>query len=162
MGARGPKPMEFDEVMLKKIESLAAQGLTKTQIAQAIGIHRATLSKKKSENHEIDDAIKRGEAKGLATITNALFQSAREGNITAQIFYLKNRAPDEWKDRHHIEETRRHVGIDAEVKRDMTPQDAAASYAETLREGSKSNVVAIKREPETRLWCIRILSDAPG
>jgi len=142
----GRPPFEFDDATLKKVESLAAQGLTKTQIARSLGIHRATLAKKKRENSEIDDAIKRGEAKGIATITNALFTAAREGNITAQIFFLKNRDPDNWKDRQYVEETRRYEGINPEVRRDMTPQEAAESYADTLRDGKKgSNVVAMKR-----------------
>ena len=28
--------------------------------------------------------------------------SARDGNVTAQIFYLKNRAPDQWADRQEM------------------------------------------------------------
>ena len=118
----GRPPFEFDEATLKRVESLAAQGLNKTQIARSLGIHRATLSRKKAENSEIDDAIKRGEAKGIATVTNALFQAARDGNITAQIFFLKNRDPDHWKDRQYVEETRRYEGISREVKKDMSPQ----------------------------------------
>jgi len=48
---------------------------------------------------ELAEAIKKGKHKGLAVITNALFDKAKGGDTTAQIFYLKNRAPDEWKDR---------------------------------------------------------------
>ena len=47
----------------------------------------------------MSDAIKRGEAKGLAKVTNSLFKSANEGNVTAQIFYLKNRDVNSWADR---------------------------------------------------------------
>ena len=32
-------------------------------------------------------------------VTDALMQSATEGNVTAQIFYLKNRDSEHWKDR---------------------------------------------------------------
>ena len=39
----------------------------------------------------ISDAIKNGRAKGVGTITNALFESAVKGSVPAQIFYLKNR-----------------------------------------------------------------------
>lgn len=137
--------MVIDQAFLDKAESLAAQGLTKEQIALSLGIHIATLHRKKKENRELSEAIKRGEAKGLTVVTNALFKSAKEGNVTAQIFYLKNRDSDRWKDRHHVEETRRHVGIDSEVKNDMTPQEAAESYADTLKSGKRSNVVPLSR-----------------
>ena len=36
--------------------------------------------------------------KGVGTITNALFDSAVKGSVPAQIFYLKNRDPDNWAD----------------------------------------------------------------
>jgi len=91
---------EIDE---KKVESLAAQGLTMEQIAYCLGVAGSTLYKRKVDESEISEAIKRGRAKGIATITNALFQSGKGGNITAQIFYLKNRQPEEWKDRRETE-----------------------------------------------------------
>ena len=69
------------------------------QIADCLGVAGSTLYKRKKDEAEISEAIKRGRSKGIATITNALFQSAKGGNITAQIFYLKNRNPQEWSDR---------------------------------------------------------------
>lgn len=32
-------------------------------------------------------------------IENALFKAAKEGNVTAMIFWLKNRKPHQWRDR---------------------------------------------------------------
>ena len=87
------------EIDSQKVEALAAQGLTMKQIALSLGIARSTLYENGKKNPDISDAIKKGRAKGLATISNALFQAAEGGNITAQIFYLKNRCPDKWKDR---------------------------------------------------------------
>ncbi len=37
--------------------------------------------------------------KRLAIIEDALFNAAKAGNITAQIFFLKNRDPIRWRDR---------------------------------------------------------------
>ena len=87
------------EVDLNKVETLAAQGLTNEQIARCLGIAQSTLYKWQDEKSDFSEAIKSGKAKGIATISNALFQSGKGGNITAQIFYLKNRYPEEWKDR---------------------------------------------------------------
>jgi len=93
------------EVDYKKVESLAAQGLTKEQIARCLGIGRSTLFDKQKKDPDFLDAIKRGQAKGIGTITNALFQSAKNGNITAQIFFLKNRDPENWRDRRDYDHT---------------------------------------------------------
>ena len=92
----GRKPIVVDH---DKVEQFAAQGLGPTQIARALGISWDTYNKNKKRSSELSDAIKRGEAKGLAKVTNSLFKSANEGNVTAQIFYLKNRDVNSWADR---------------------------------------------------------------
>lgn len=93
------------EVDPAKVEVLAAQGLNVGEIASCLGVSRATLYNRMGSELDVLDAIKRGRDKGLATVTNALFQAAKGGNITAQIFYLKNRAPNEWRDRREHELT---------------------------------------------------------
>ena len=82
-----------------KVEQLAAQGLGTTQIARAMGVSWSTIDRNRKRSANFEDAIKRGEAKGLAEVTNALFSSAQGGNVTAQIFYLKNRDTENWMDR---------------------------------------------------------------
>lgn len=99
MAKVGRPPFEITEDVIKKVESLASQGLTKEQIARVLGIAYTTLNEKSKQFSEFSEAIKSGQAKGVATITNALFKSAKSGQVTSMIFWLKNRAPDEWKDR---------------------------------------------------------------
>ena len=95
-------PVEIDP---DKVEMFAAQGLTIGQIADCLDIGRSTLYSHMGGKAELKDAVKRGRAKGVGTVTNSLFQSAKGGNVTAQIFYLKNRQPDKWRDRRHHEVT---------------------------------------------------------
>lgn len=93
------------EIDPAKVEQLAAQGLTIKQIASCLDCSRSTLYTRMGEKSDVLDAVKRGRAKGIGTITNSLFQSAKGGNTTAQIFYLKNRQPDKWNDRRTHEVT---------------------------------------------------------
>jgi transcriptional regulator with XRE-family HTH domain len=86
------------EIDLKEAEKLASRGLSLEQIAAAMGISARTLGSRKAESAELAEAIKRGQAQGIGTIANALFENALGGNVTAQIFYLKARA--QWKDKH--------------------------------------------------------------
>ncbi|QBQ56488.1 DNA-binding protein [Nitrosococcus wardiae] len=90
------------KIPINRVEELASCGLTHEQIAAALGISESTLYKHKTLNPEIAEAIKRGQAKGLAHVANALFNKAVKGNVTAMIFYLKNRAPTLWKDKPDI------------------------------------------------------------
>jgi hypothetical protein len=87
---------EPSEEELKKIESLAARGMEQQDIALCLGIHPGTLSMKKAVIGELDEAIKRGKAKGIARVTNALLKNVDIGNVTAQIFYLKTQA--KWRE----------------------------------------------------------------
>lgn len=81
---------------LKKIEALAARGMEQQDIALCLGIRAETLSKKKSEIALLNEAIKRGKARGIARVTAALLANVDNGNVTAQIFYLKCQA--KWRD----------------------------------------------------------------
>jgi len=93
----GRPEIEITEEICKKAEGYAAQGLTMPQIASVLGMSQTTLYDKKGKFTEFSEAIKRGKDKGIATITNALFNKARQGDNTSMIFYLKNQAG--WQDR---------------------------------------------------------------
>ena len=86
------------EIDLDRVTELAAQGLTNEQIAAALGISRTTLQARKRESELFAQAIEKGQALGIEAVSNALFENAKAGNVTAQIFFLKARA--KWKDRH--------------------------------------------------------------
>ena len=101
----GRPAFEITGEVIRKVESLASQGLTLEQIARVLGICYDTLNEKKKQYSEFSGAIKNGQAKGIATISNALFNNAKNGNTTAQIFFLKNRAPIEWRDKTDHEHT---------------------------------------------------------
>lgn len=92
----GRPAIEITPEMIKKSESLAAQGLTIEQIASVLGIGERTLYEKQRQFPQLQQAIKAGQAKGIATIANALFNKAKSGDNTAMIFYLKCRAG--WRD----------------------------------------------------------------
>lgn len=110
---------------LLKIEGWARDGLIDEQIAQNIGIRAATLYEWKKRFPEISEALKRGKEVIDRQVENALLKRALgyeyeevkekfEGGIltertvtkkevvadtTAQIFWLKNRKPDTWRDK---------------------------------------------------------------
>ncbi len=86
---RGRKPWIPD---LTKVEVLASQGLTNDQIAAAPGISETTLYKSQRQLTQFSESIKKGRARGIGQIANALFEAAIAGNVTAMIFFLKSRA----------------------------------------------------------------------
>lgn len=92
---------EKDKLIL--LEGWARDGLTDEQIAHNIGINRTTLYDWKKKARDIDDALKKGKEIVDFEVENALLKSAMEGNVTAQIFWLKNRKKKQWREKVEIE-----------------------------------------------------------
>lgn len=79
------------EIDLDEVETLASRGLTQQQIADALGISVDTLYSRKRENQDFQEAIKRGQAKGVASVSNKLYESAMRGEAWAVCFFLKTK-----------------------------------------------------------------------
>lgn len=84
---------------LTLLEGWARDGLTDEKIAKKCGCNAGTLYEWKKKYPEISEALKKGKEVVDYEVENALLQSARDGNTTAQIFWLKNRRPDKWRDK---------------------------------------------------------------
>lgn len=110
---------------LIKIEGWARDGLIDKQIAQNIGVSERTFTDWKKKFSSISSALKKGKEVVDRQVENALFKSATDYEYTevteeltekgmeitkkvtkqvapnpvAAIFWLKNRKPDEWRDR---------------------------------------------------------------
>jgi hypothetical protein len=110
---------------LLKIEGWARDGLTDDQIAHNIGIATSTLYHWKNKYLEISESLKRGKEVIDRQVENALLKRALgyqydevtyefgeetkrvtkevHPDTTAQIFWLKNRKPNEWRDKKETE-----------------------------------------------------------
>ena len=84
------------------LEGWARDGLTDEQIAHNIGINVATLYGWKKKYSEINNALKKGKEVIDYLVENALCKNALKGDTTAQIFWLKNRRPDKWRDKRDV------------------------------------------------------------
>lgn len=111
---------------LLRLEGWAREGLTDEQIARNMGIRRETLIDWKKKYPNISNTLKRGKEVVDYEVENALLKKALgykvkeqkltkdgalieiekevPGDVTAQIFWLKNRKPDKWKDKREDEE----------------------------------------------------------
>ncbi len=94
----GRKMIEID---LSQVEKLAAIGLNEAQVADSLGISVPTLERRKKDSEDFVSALKRGKAKGVAQVANNLYTQSKEGNVSAGIFFMKNRAG--WKDKTETE-----------------------------------------------------------
>lgn len=127
--AKGKYEYWLTQEGLLKIEGWARDGLTEEQIAANMGICRDTLIQWKKRYPYISDTLKKGKEVVDRQVENALLKRALgykytevtkeriEGGFvvtkevtkevvpdtTAQIFWLKNRKPNEWRDKQNVE-----------------------------------------------------------
>ena len=94
----GPKPRKITTQLLEQIEFQASRGLSQQQVCHALGFSETWWYDAKQKNSEISDSFKRGQAKGLAEVSNAIYEQALNGSTGAACFFLKNRDPDRWSD----------------------------------------------------------------
>lgn len=84
---------------LTLLQGWARDGLTDDQIAHNLGVSRSTLTEWKKRFPDISDTLKKGKEVVDYEVENALLERAKNGDTTAQIFWLKNRRPDKWRDK---------------------------------------------------------------
>jgi hypothetical protein len=88
---------------LLRIQGWAMDGLTEAQICHNMGISTVTLWEWKKKYPNISNVLKVNKDIADRQVENALFKAAKDGNITAQIFWLKNRKRKEWRDKQELE-----------------------------------------------------------
>ena len=93
----GRPPYIKKEDDAKLVEALTIAGVTQTLIAQIVKISEPTLRKHYRE--QLDTS----KARANAIISQALFKKAKDGNVLAQIFWLKTQAG--WREKNHLEIT---------------------------------------------------------
>jgi hypothetical protein len=87
MGRRAHKP---DPALRRQVEAMAAYGIPEANIAAVVGIDPKTLRK------HYRDELDLGETKANAQVAGYLFNAAKNGNVTAQTFWLKTRS--KWRE----------------------------------------------------------------
>ena len=89
--------LQADNLLL--LQGWARDGLTDEQIAHNMGISTTTLYEWKKKYPEIADTLKKTKEVVDRQVENALFKKACDGDTTAMIFWLKNRRPNDWRDK---------------------------------------------------------------
>jgi hypothetical protein len=127
----GGRPSKFRPEYVDRAKSLCEQGATDADLAAAFGVGTTTIKRWQSEHPEFRSATKTGKEPADERVQRSLFHRAvgytfnseeirvlRDGtvvrvptvehvppDVTAAIFWLKNRRPDEWRDIKAVELT---------------------------------------------------------
>lgn len=119
----GGRPTKYDPTAHPRVaESMCKLGATENEVAEALGIHIATLQRWKSSHEEFCAALKTGKGPSDDRVQASLYKRAVgysyesvkifqfqgkevivpytehvQPDTTAAIFWLKNRRPAEWR-----------------------------------------------------------------
>jgi hypothetical protein len=101
------RPTTYNPDYCEQVGKFLAEGYSLGAFAGSIGVARSTVYKWAEEHPEFSDAVKTGQAGSQFwwEKRNREFAATGEGNATAIIFGLKNRAADDWRDKQELEHT---------------------------------------------------------
>lgn len=97
------RPSEYSPTILPLVQCAAHFGATRDEIADYVGVARSCFDRWCATEAELQRALKRGRQASDERVVESLYRNAIGGNVTAQIFWLKNRRPSEWRDVQNIE-----------------------------------------------------------
>lgn len=92
----------FRKEMIEEGYKLGALGMTMEEIADFWNVGRNTLWRYCKRVPELQTQISKGKNEADMTVVQALLQQCKEGNVTATIFWLKNRRGHEWSDMKNV------------------------------------------------------------
>lgn len=77
-------------------------GATLAKAGKLVGVTRQAVAKHATKHPAFQERMDEARSIADANVIRSLYRAARSGNVTAMIFWLKNRIPSEWRDRREI------------------------------------------------------------
>ena len=99
----GGRPTKYKPEFAERVYGACLLGATNEDLAEIIGVACSTIGKWIAEIPEFSDAVKGGREGADEKVAQSLYNTALEGNTTAQIFWLKNRRSKQWRDKQEID-----------------------------------------------------------
>lgn len=100
--ARG-RPSAFQPEFVEQAERLCLVGATDDELARVFNVSNTTINNWKRAYPRFLAALKRGRDEADSAVARALYLKALGGDVTACIFWLKNRRPQSWRDRKAVD-----------------------------------------------------------
>ena len=128
------RPTTYSPLIIPIVRACATFGATAPEIANYIGTSIASFDRWTMEHEELREALKRGREASDARVEESLYRNALAGNTTAQIFWLKNRRPDRWRDVQHIDQVTGHYIISDKPMTEAEWIEARAEHAKPVQQ----------------------------
>lgn len=135
------RPTKYQPAYVQQARRLALLGMTDKEMADFFGVAESTLHLWKKEHPEFSESVKAGKEGADVDVATSLYRAAIGGgivtelkeetdaegnaikkktvkelpaNVTAQIFWLKNRQPKQWREKVVVEDETPSIHVKAE------------------------------------------------
>ena len=97
------RPPKYRPQFAEQAKFLYEKGCIDTEVADFFGVTEPTIHNWAKKYPDFAEA--RGDGKHVSddAVVKSLYDTALAGNVTAQIFWLKNRKPDKWRDKQEVD-----------------------------------------------------------
>ena len=127
MAGKGGRPSKFNDEVLRQAKLLYLKGFTDAEVAEVLNVDETTINEWKKVHPEFSQSLKTAKEIADSEVEKSLYQRAlgyshpavkimqHEGcplevpytehyppSEVACIFWLKNRQPDKWRDKHEL------------------------------------------------------------
>ena len=93
------RPSKYKEEYNQEAKELCMLGYTDKNLSEHFKISEGCLNEWKKKYPEFYESLKEGKDGADREIVKALYEKAKGGDTTAQIFWLKNRQKKNWRDK---------------------------------------------------------------
>lgn len=97
------RPTVFKEEIGEQILYMMAQGYSLAAAAASVDVHRQRVYDWEKKHPEFADTIKLARVKRQLFLEGKLLGAKDGPTVTSSIFALKNAAPDDWREKQHVE-----------------------------------------------------------
>ena len=94
---------KFNDQRKAKYLDLLRAGCNKHGAASMVGVTPQTVANHRAKYPDFDEAETAADMEACARVESFMYTSAKGGNVSAQIFFLKNRMRGRWRDKQEIE-----------------------------------------------------------
>jgi len=96
------RPSTYSPTILPAVKAAAHFGATAEEIASYLEVPAGSFLRWITAQPELREALKRDRDASDTRVVDSLYRRAIGGDVTACIFWLKNRRPSEWRDVQNI------------------------------------------------------------
>lgn len=125
------RPSDFEPELIDEACRLIRLGLTDAEICKELDVSVPTYYRWRANFPEFRKATNEAKDAQDDRVVDSLIRVANEGNVTAQIFWLKNRRPEQWRDR---KETELIVPVNDDAPEDLDARTTGLAMLALLNE----------------------------